>query len=510
MKQGNDRDGQIHPTSNVQAHEIRIWDILSIVLNKKKLIIIYTTVLTLIVLFVTFYNYITIPATKISVLNFSLMFDGINHGQYPNGSKFVETDIITAAVLQEVYDNNRTLKTYYGSFDNFKRTVTIQRYNPGLEFLNYEFKAKLSDKKLTSASRYEIEQEFYRQTANIVAKPIFNLIITYPYADKYNIPNGVVSKTLNEILTTWLGMARTYQGIAEYDISLVSHKVDNSFIKGIDYFNGADYLRLLLNDLNNDIVALEKLPNVKQLGIEYDNKTYTVKDINMRIKFIQNYIMSPLFEIIGHSSVYKNKKNVLVYVKSQINILENKINVLKRESSNYENMLLEHYISSPEPIMKLNTQIASLNTELAFYMGFLAKLEQQTDSSATTPETVKTVQDYLTKLGNAENYLIALINKFYERVCKYNLDNKANFYKVNSFSSFVWSKTKTAYILGIALIVWCVFEALLLLPLVLIGLYHLQGRHSQHRGVMKYGEYVQLRTLPEKSESLEQRKEIPK
>ena len=507
MKQKDDNKAQIYTTAGHQAEEFKIWDILSILLSKKNLIIIFTVVLTLIVFLVTYYNYITMPGTRVSVLNFSLMFEGINNGLYPNGSKFVETDIISTPVLQEVYDNNSDLKTYYGSFGNFKRTISIQRYNPGLEFLNYEFKAKLSDKKLSSAARYEVEQEFYRQTANIVAKPIFNLIATYSDVDKYKVPSEVTSKALNEILTTWLSMARTYQGITKYNVSLISNKVDNKFIKGIDYFKGADFLRLLLDDLNKDVTILEGLPNIKHLEIKYDNTTYTIKDINVRIKFMRNYMMSPLFEVIKASNAYKNKQNVRVYIKSQINILESNINVLKRENENYENMLLEHYISSPEPIMKLNAKIALLDREMSFYKEFSKTLDSYNDSKAS-PAAVKEIDDYLTRLSKAENLLITLINQFYQRTCKYNLDNKANFYKVNSFSSFVWNKYNTKYIVGMAMIVWGVLELIFLSILITMGLYHLQKKeqflHYRDR------EDVQLRTLPERSESLERRKKIPK
>ena len=74
MKQKDDNKGHVYSTVGHQADEVKIWDILSILLKKKKFIIVFTVVLTLIVFFVTYYNYITTPKTKISVLNFSLMY----------------------------------------------------------------------------------------------------------------------------------------------------------------------------------------------------------------------------------------------------------------------------------------------------------------------------------------------------------------------------------------------------------------------------------------------------
>ena len=142
------------------------------------MIIFFTFIITALVACFTYYELLGKTSVRISVLNFSLMFDGVKDGKYPNGSKFVETDIIASPVLRKVF-NDCNLKSYYGSFSNFKNTISIQRYNPGLAFLNSEYKAKLSSTNLSSAQRYEIEQEFYRQTANIEAKPIFSLVLIF-------------------------------------------------------------------------------------------------------------------------------------------------------------------------------------------------------------------------------------------------------------------------------------------------------------------------------------------
>ena len=489
MNSKDEKNHNVHHSTTAKHHDadsLGIWDILHILVEKKKLIILFSVVLAVVTIFITFFSYITTPTAKMSSLNFSLMFNGIENGTYPNGSKFVETDIISTPVLKEVYDKN-DLKQYYGSFGKFKNSISIQRYNPALEFLTHEYKAKLSSKRLSSAERYETEQEFHRQIANIIAKPNFTLMSNYPKAYKYNIPNVVIGQILNKILTTWLSMAKTYQGVTKYDVSLMSNKVDTKFIKDIDYFNGADFLRLLLNDLKGDLTKLEKLPNVKNIKFRDDNKFYTLKDIQLRVRFIQNYIMNPLFELIKSSNAYKNKKNVEVYIESQISTTGNKVDLLKQENERYEKLLLEHYTSSPEPIMKANAEIQLLNKEVAFYKNYLKSVTAYDGKQVAAPNKIKRINTYLTKLSSAEDALITLTNKFYEHVCKYNLDNKANFYRVDSFSSYVWHKVKAKFILQIALIIWCVIEILFLALVVCLEIHkrHVAAKYKAHHPVQK-------------------------
>ena len=67
-----------------------------------------------------------------------------------------------------------------------------------------------------------------------------------------------------------------------------------------------------------------------------NGKRYTLKDLKLKIRYIKNYILTPLLELIKSSSAYKNKQRTVVYLESQINNLNEQIDILQEKKDNYE------------------------------------------------------------------------------------------------------------------------------------------------------------------------------
>ena len=495
--------------SNTDSKEITLWEVLDIVLKKRVLILLYTITVSIIVLCVTWFYYAKSPTSKVCVLNFSLMFDGISDGKYPNGTPFVDSDIASAAILKQVYDDDR-LKQYFGSLGNFKRIISVQKYNPKLTFLNYEFKSKLSDKTLTSAERYDIEQEFYRQVQNMISKPDFTLVLTFPDASTYNFPDDLGAKILNDILTAWISQAKRYRGITKYNISLISNRIRKDFILNTDYFLGVDLMRLLLKDLNHDVEKLGQIPNIKLIRLKYDDRDFSIQDLKKRLSFIKRFILEPLLANINMSGITSNKHEVVSYITAQVDSLEMQADVLMRKKDNYEQMLLERYTTSLEPILKINTEEIAIKNEMKFYEKLLKVFESS--DNKISPDTKKRIVAYREQLFMAENSLIDLIEKFYNEMCSFNLESNATFYKLNSYSSFVFRNISAKNLWIVAFVSWIILELLLLVPIVIFGLHWLRKgethQYHQHREDIKLSEYIRLRTLPEKSESLDKMKEL--
>jgi hypothetical protein len=503
MSEDSNRQNHMHSVRSHSNTVSTVWEIINVLLKKKLLIVLYTFFVTALLACIAYYYYTNSPSIKTCVLNFSLTFEGINDGQYPNGNKFVDSDIISTLVLQQVYDNNN-LKHYFGGFNNFKNTISVQRHNPGLAFLNFEYKAKLANKNLTSAERYEIEQQFYRQTANMIAQPAFTLVFIFPDAEKYNLPDSLAFKILNDTLTVWLENAKKYQGITKYNISFISNRIDEEFVKNTGYFTSTDLMRLLLKDLNNDIVKLEQIPGSRHIRLKHEDKTFSIQDLKLRLVFIKKYVLEPLLENIRTSGVNKNKQDVMNYIIAQIKNLEIQADTLMRRKDNLEHMLLERYTTSIEPILKINTEEVLLKNEILFYKNFLKSMNSSDKNISS--EAGNKIITYQKQLIDAENSLIDLIEKFYGKICIFNLESNATFYKVNSYSSFVYHKLSKKYVEKNVLTVWVVLE--LLLFLVIVGLYYIRKEgvdYLREEEIAQVREYIQLRSLPARSESLERR-----
>ena len=498
--------------------EISIKEMIKELFRRKTLIIIYSIVMAALVICVSSYIYLNSPSLKINQLNFSLLFDGINDDNYPDGSEFIDQDITTNPVLQQVYNNNE-LKLYFDSYSKFKQSISVQRYNPQLAFLNYEYKAKLSSQSLSSAARYDIEQTFYRQTKGIISKPNFQLVMIYGQTNKYSIPDQLTAKVLNDILSVWVNLAKTQQGVTKYNIPIISKNIDIVQIESSGYFNGTDYLRRILIDLENELNMLSKLPNSNTVVLRLENdENYSLRDLFMKLDYIKNYKLNSLLELIRSSAAYSNKRNVEIYIMNRISSLDNKMRSILERKNTYEQMLLENYLSSSKPLMELSEEESKINQQLLFYDKYLQVYKNSTENASIS--VVKDIKKRQKALINSENNLINLIFNYYGELNRYNLERNASFYKVNSFSSFEMKKLKYKYVVKISAICWVVLVVLLLL--IIVGLHYLKHDEVVHKVKqnnapdIEKDEYpkpltnTRLRALPEKSESIERRKKLQK
>ncbi|HJO93012.1 MAG TPA: hypothetical protein QF753_06410 [Victivallales bacterium] len=435
-----------------------------IVLHKKYLFFIPSIAITIITVCISIYIYSSSPVYKYSSILFTLTFNGVTDSKYPNGTKFNEEDIIAAPVLQKVY-KDYDLENIYTSFSKFKSSISIKRYNPKLSFLNYEFKAKLADKNISSARRYELEKEFFRQTAIIQAKPQFMVTATYSNIQKYNAPEPLIAKAVYAILKEWMDTAKQKQGVTKYDIALLSKPMETLVIENTDYFNGADYLRKMYENLYEELNQLNKIPNIYQITISENGHEYNLKDLSYRLRYIKNYMLTPMFDNFSSTPIYNNKSEVISYLENQLEHIKLQLTSIKEEKINYENMIINHIISSHEPLVSLNNKASELKRDLKFYSDFF-KIYKSSNSNISK-ENIKIIEKKQKKIFLAENKMIQSIYNFYIKASKYNLEKKSSFYKINGFSSYNIKKLKFKYVAIITIALWLIIEVIFALIIIL-------------------------------------------
>lgn len=452
-------DYQQHSQSSKK--DLDITRILFSILNKKYLILVYIMIVTIIVLCFFAIEYLKNPATKISELNFSMLFKGASEGLYPNNNRFSEEDIVSTPILQQVYDMN-SLKNYFGDFSSFKQSIAVERYNPYLTFLTYEYKSKLSNRDLSSAERYDIEQEFYRLTANSTAKPDFTLVCIYDDAHKYDLPNAMLGKVLGDVLMVWAKRAKDKEGATKYNIPIITTPIDKARLDELDYFTAADYMRLILVDIKTEISSIEGLPNSTNISVKLDNKSYSLKDMNSKCSYTSQFILNPLLDLIQKSGAYKNKTYVRAYAENKISDLTSSLEGLNSQKGVYERMMLENVLLSPDKLIALATKEAELNKEISFYKTFLSSTKETHPNDAD----LKQIESQIIRLMDSENELIKLGYNFYEQSCEYNLNRNSDFYRINSFSSFVSQRNILKVYLKQSFVIWAFLIAVLLVAIV--------------------------------------------
>jgi len=245
--------------------------------------------------------YLMSPSERTARVEFRLLFDGADRGQYPNGTPFSAVDIIAAPVLTQVYEKN-DLKRYL-SYDSLKSGVLVFESSRELDLLNFEYQAKLADSKLLAVDRARVEAEF-RQKLEALRVPQLSLQFMVS-GRAASPPSHLMEKVLNDILAEWAEQAASQRGAVAHQIELLTPSVIlkdtlNTQTMLIRY----DLLRRHVDRVLSQIDRLARLPGASTARVGPDK--VSLMDLRTSLTDLLDFQLNPL---IGRRLVYAMKPN---------------------------------------------------------------------------------------------------------------------------------------------------------------------------------------------------------
>lgn len=232
--------------------------------------------------------YLRAPAERLTSLPFRLDFDGAAEGLYPNELKFSASDIVATPTLTKVYDKN-DLKRFL-SMEQFSASVFVLEANQALELLTLEYRAKLSDPKLSPVDRERVQSEFEAKTASL-AKNDYSL--NFSSRSKAEIPDSLVSKTLHDILQEWARHAVVDLRARQYRVALLSPAMMTPSAGELaDPVVAVVGLRSKLHRIYGNMHSLEELPGAELARTR--NEGLTIADIEARLEDLIRFRLEPL------------------------------------------------------------------------------------------------------------------------------------------------------------------------------------------------------------------------
>ena len=131
--------------------EINLKDIILALWGYRVKIVVISMAITLVIIAAGSFIYLGQQKRSMAKMQISLDFEGVENNQYPNGMKFSTSDILSMTVLSKVYKEN-SLEEYM-KLPVFKTGISVIQTNDSIGFLEYDYAAKLSDKKLNVDQR---------------------------------------------------------------------------------------------------------------------------------------------------------------------------------------------------------------------------------------------------------------------------------------------------------------------------------------------------------------------
>jgi hypothetical protein len=258
-----------------------------------------------------------VPSVRSTNLKFRLEFRGAEEGMYPNGTKFSASEIVSVPILLRVYNANE-LGTYT-TFERFKSSIFVMQSNDALDRLNWEYRSKLSDTKLTSVERAELEREFHEKRAAL-SQAEYSLVLSTKSRLRA-IPSSMRSKVLSDVLSTWAETTLSDKGVSLYDISILSSGVfDRAQLTSYDYIIALDLVRSRIDRVISNVDELLSLPGAKVLRTGDGQRS--LAELRVRLVDTLDFRLRPLLGMILANGISKNPTASFEFLRTQIKFNE--------------------------------------------------------------------------------------------------------------------------------------------------------------------------------------------
>ena len=256
------------------------------------------------------------------------IFDGVQEGQYPNGSPFALPDLLAPVVLNAVYDANDVAD--YSSRNEFLNSFVVEPYTPERGFILARYQALLANKKLTPAETQELQDQL---EVELKQAALGSATLAFIKTGRNDTPVEVIQKVLREVPQEWSRHMINDKGVERHDVIFYSGSVVNEgLVNSLDYLIGFEVVLDRLKLLEQNIETLKSLPN--GLVIVDEVTGLKVTDLERGLLDIRRYAITPLINPIRTLGIAKDVENVKLYFANELRDLSRATNVLKLKQEN--------------------------------------------------------------------------------------------------------------------------------------------------------------------------------
>lgn len=257
--------------------------------------------------------WVIVPVQRTASLEFRIDFDGIQEGQYPNGTKFSTEDLLSEPVLRRVYDENGLEK--YAKFDRFRTSLFVTSSNRALELLELEYTGRLADPKLQPIDRQRLEREF-REKAASMKSATFSLVLARNERLR-EMDKALMEKVLRGVLEAWAEDAAKIRGALKYDLPIYSKAmIQKDLLQSEDYLVGVDMLRTKVNRTIKSVDQLMKVSGIQVLRLPGSGPS--LPEIRVRLEDLNTFRVGAMIGVIRTSGLSKNPASTLRYIESRL------------------------------------------------------------------------------------------------------------------------------------------------------------------------------------------------
>lgn len=256
--------------------------------------------------------YVSAPATRLTSQQFRLNFEGATEGRYPNGLKFSPVEIVSAPILQKVYQRNELSR--FMSLDDFSRSMFVLESNPAYDALAREYEARLADPKLTPIDRDRIQREFDMKRAAL-SKNMFSLNFQHNQATS-RVPESTIRSVLVDTMNVWADVAVNEQHVVDYRVSVLSPEViGGSVAPQQDYVPTLIALHSQMMDVLENIAKIRDIPGAE---LAKSSDRLTLDELRIRLDEMLRFRVDPLMAFVAEKHLVRDPQTTLRFAQNQL------------------------------------------------------------------------------------------------------------------------------------------------------------------------------------------------
>ncbi|HEY0158846.1 MAG TPA: hypothetical protein VGF28_16300 [Thermoanaerobaculia bacterium] len=293
---------------------LSISDLAAIVKQYKTAILLVIGATAAFVVIASVATMLLLPSRRVTTLPFRLEFKGADRGEYPNGTKFSTSEVVSTPVLLQVYNHNSLANLV--NYQTFKASIFITESNPALEALEREYRVKLADPKLTAVDRQRLEQEFEQKRASIARS---EYSISYIEDSRLKtIPQSVKVKLLTDTLDIWASQTVANKGVVLYDLPILSSAIfERDLIDSYDYIIALDMVRAKIARIVNNIDQLAAIPGAKVVRAQTPARP-SLAELRVRLEDALKFKIEPLVGMVLANGWSKNAANSIEFLQTRL------------------------------------------------------------------------------------------------------------------------------------------------------------------------------------------------
>lgn len=316
----------------IEEDEINLNELFSKIWRRRKFVAGFVFVVMVLVLGVGAANHLLTPTVRGYSESIRFNFPTSIQGAYPSGQRFSKNDLITTAVLKQVYDDNN-LSEHDVTFENFASSFTISPYAVNSEFIQRKYDSLLANKKLTRTEIEILEKQYINELS--AAQSNFAKL-SYVETAHQGLSDILIKKALNDIPKAWSKISIQDLGVLDlkipgkqfYQPELVEHY---EYLQGVQYMvDSAVRFKGMLDTLKKDELG----------GFVRDPITgMVVVDIQARLKSLKEFELEPMYSIIANLGLVRDSRKAELYLSNQIEIIQDSISERQQKVKVYNNAM---------------------------------------------------------------------------------------------------------------------------------------------------------------------------